>query len=106
MDTLKELREKSVERCNTSFSRGLMDWSPTDWSNAMAGECGETCNLTKKMLRGDSIPLQDVAFEIADVIIYADLLAARLGIDLVATIREKFNIVSDRVSSPIRMETV
>jgi len=101
-NTLEELRPLSMQRCIESFHH-FMSWSPTDWSNAMAGEAGETCNLTKKMLRGDDIPLQSVAYEIADVIIYADLLAARLGIDLCAAIREKFNIVSDRVGSPIKM---
>ena len=74
-------------------------WSPTDWACAFAGEVGEACNLIKKRRRGEDIPTQDIAYEIADAIIYADLLAARLGISLEDAVREKFNIVSDRVGS-------
>lgn len=35
------------------------------------------------------------ADELADVIIYADLIAARLGIDLGDAVRRKFNEVSE-----------
>jgi NTP pyrophosphatase (non-canonical NTP hydrolase) len=111
---LQALREASVERCKQSF-RSCDDWSPADWSNAMAGEAGElldvllpllsransTCNLTKKIQRGDDVPLEEVGKEIADVVIYADLLAHRLGIDLSDAIRRKFDEVSARVGSDI-----
>lgn len=100
MLTFSELRKANVERCNKHFHE-LEDWSPSDWSNAMAGEAGETCNLTKKIRRGEDIPLHRLADEIADVVIYADLLAARLGLDLGECVRQKFNIVSGRVKSDI-----
>ena len=48
--------------------------------------------------------LQDrLALELADVVIYADLLAERLGIDLGAAVRTKFNEVSDRRNIDIRL---
>lgn len=41
--------------------------------------------------------------EIADVIIYLDLLAASQGIDLEEVVREKFNIVSKRVNVEVTL---
>lgn len=87
--------------------------APTDWACAMAGEAGETCNAVKKLRRLESggntakdpqteaEHVAQIANEIADTIIYCDLLAARLGIDLGEAVREKFNIVSIRMKSTI-----
>jgi len=44
-----------------------------------------------------------IADEIADAMAYQDLLAARLGIDLGEAFVRKFNAVSARVGSPVRM---
>lgn len=84
---------------------GLVDWSPAEWSNAMAGEAGEACNLTKKLLRdgADAVDLEELGDEIADVVIYADLVATRLGIKLEDCIRRKFNKVSDKKNSDLRL---
>lgn len=89
-------------------SAGINSWSLVQWSNAMAGECGETCNLTKKIDRGDfgeptKEQLDELGNEIADVIIYADHLAARAGLDLGECVRRKFNIVSDRVGATVKL---
>jgi len=111
---LQTLREASVKRCEQSFGT-CNDWSPADWSNAMAGEAGELleallplivktntiCNLTKKVQRGDDMSLEEIGKEIADVVIYADLLSHRLGIDLSDAVRAKFDEVSQRVGSDI-----
>ena len=98
--SFKRLRDHNVRRCNEAF-RPLEDWSPTDWGCAMAGETGEACNLLKKMRRGEDVPLDHVAAELADVVTYADLLAARLGIDLGAAVVKKFDIVSRMKGSDI-----
>ncbi len=103
---LRQLREANVRRCERVFHK-LDEWSPCDWATAMAGECGEACNVIKKLRRLDGADaskdspayreglLKDAAYELADLIIYADLLAARLGIDLAAAVTNKFNAVSD-----------
>ena len=70
---------------------------------AMAGESGETCNLLKKLRRGEKISVEDIASELADVITYADLIAARLDIDLGEAVRKKFNIVSKRRKCKYRL---
>jgi NTP pyrophosphatase (non-canonical NTP hydrolase) len=116
--TFDELRKANVERCEQSF-HPVNEWSPSDWANAMAGEVGEVCNLVKKLRRlgatPESIPHADspsgqlilsrarvdIGRELADVVIYADLLAARLGISLEGAVTQKFNEVSDRVGSKV-----
>ncbi len=97
-----ELRSKNVLRCEDVF-HPLDSWSPTDWGCALAGEAGEACNLAKKMRRGEDVPLLEMSHELADVVIYADLLAARLGIDLGQAVKDKFNIVSARKGSKVRL---
>lgn len=69
----------------------------------MAGECGEACNKIKKMRRGEDVPIKDVAHELADMVIYADLLATNLGISLGDAVQEKFNLVSDRQGCDIKI---
>ena len=90
------------------------DWSIADWSNAMAGEAGEACNVVKKIRRYEcglrgllDPPITELARslgnELADVFLYLDLLATRAGIDLPAAIRAKFNEVSERQDFPERL---
>ena len=79
------------------------DWTPSDWACALAGETGETCNLIKKLRRGEPISRDEIGREIADIIIYADILAERLGLDLGRIVRDKFNEVSKRVGSKVEL---
>ena len=100
--TFDKLRNVNVSRCEDVFHK-LNSWSPTDWACAMGGECGEALNFIKKMRRGEEINKNDVAYELADIIIYADLLAARLDINLGEAVREKFNVVSKRRNSKYKL---
>jgi NTP pyrophosphatase (non-canonical NTP hydrolase) len=83
------------------------DWSLAEWSNAVLGELGEAANLIKKIQRGD-ISLEearkDLGREFADVTVYLDILAFRAGVDLGEAVIAKFNEVSIRVGSPVRLE--
>lgn len=108
-----DLRRANVPRCRSAW-RHEREWSPTDWACALAGEVGEACNEAMKLKRiADGIEhnkvltreqvVANVGRELADVICYADLLAASLGVDLGAAVRAKFNEVSDRVLSPIKL---
>ena len=82
------------------------DWALSTWSNAVLGELGEAANLIKKIERGD-ITLEDarpaLAKEFADVLTYLDILAMRAGVDLGRATIDKFNEVSVRVGSTIRL---
>lgn len=116
MFTLRDLRDINVTRCqrwHDGFPRDD-DWTVADWSNAAAGEMGEAANIVKKIRRaefGHSGALDPdieelknmLGDEIADTIIYLDLLAAHQGIDLERAIRNKFNAVSDREGFPERL---
>lgn len=97
------LRNANVKRCVSAFKHSLDDWSEMEWGCAAAGEMGELCNLLKKRKRGEDISLKSVMDEIADVIIYLDLIAAKLHVQLSGPIRDKFNEVSDRYGSDIKL---
>lgn len=114
--TFAQLREANVNRCNVAF-HPFEDWSGTDWSNALMGEVGElfgafaeivkhsgsVANLIKKMNMGEGIDLLELSEEIADIQIYLDLLAARFKIDLAGVTIKKFNKVSDKRGSTIKL---
>lgn len=93
------------------------DWSPAQWLQAVIGELGEYANIRKKYERGD---LSEGEFEIlaakelADVQTYLDILARRCldtdkvvhpwGVDLGQATMDKFNEVSERVGSRVRID--
>ena len=83
-------------------------WSHNDWGVAFAGEAGEACNKLKKLRRGDfpsnRFTREMIADEIADTVIYADLLCERLGVSLEEAIVRKFNEVSE--SAGIRYQAL
>lgn len=66
----------------------------------LAGEVGELANEIKKSLRaasglvGGKVDDEQIRRELADVVICADLLARKLGIDLGEAVVEKFNYTS------------
>jgi NTP pyrophosphatase (non-canonical NTP hydrolase) len=79
-------------------------------ANELAGEVGEACNVAKKLARerrgwpGSRATLDQLAAEIADVIICADLLAMTEGIDLEAAVIAKFNATSEKVGLAVRLD--
>lgn len=106
MEFFDDLRKANVERVREFGHGGLEEWDPPRWFMALVGEVGELGNLLKKIERGDFTlddVRQEVSDELADVQIYLDLLAARLGIDLGVATREKFNSKSEQIGSPVRL---
>jgi len=73
---------------------------PLFFATELAGECGEACNVVKKLerekmgIRGSRSDVLKLAEEIADIVIVADLLAAIYGINLEKAITTKFNKTS------------
>ena len=115
--TFQKLSDINKKRCEDAF-HPVNEWTPTDWACAMAGEAGEACNVVKKLRRLDSIKAKVAGHdtpevrrrltlhaldELADTIIYADLLATRLGMSLEEAIIRKFNEVSDREGCSIKL---
>lgn len=113
----ENLRSVNIERCKRWHGKkGVNDWSISEWLMALAGEAGEACNAGKKRLRlvkgnqqhGDvpaNIEAATAAImgELADVVIYADMCATRLGMSLGDAVREKFNQISEREGFPERL---
>lgn len=102
--TFSQLRQANMARIPFfDHLPDLSDWSVAEWTNALAGEAGEAANFAKKLKRRDGGPENEaklkaaLAKELADVVVYADLCAARLGIDLAEAVRAKFNEVTDRI---------
>lgn len=77
--------------------------------NATAGEVGEACNIIKKLERerlgfkGSRASIDELAEELADVILYIDIIAMRLNINLWDAIVSKFNAVSDKLDFQTRL---
>lgn len=101
-DLLQRFREANVARCTTAY-HPIGDWNPLEWGAAAAGELGELLNMLKKMRLGKPIQKIDIAREIADTITYLDLLAFVFDINIEQALVEKFNLVSDRVGSDVKL---
>lgn len=101
-------------RCDKWHSDGAK-WIGPDWSNALAGEVGEACNVIKKIRRLDTGAIgrasetdrrelvEKLALELADVYLHLDLLARYFSIDLPDAIVEKFNKTSEEYGFPERL---
>lgn len=89
--------------------------------NELAGETGEACNIIKKLERerhgwaGSRATLDQLAQELADVIICVDLVAQQTGIDLWPAVVSKFNDTSEtrglktmllHVTDPVRQAAI
>jgi NTP pyrophosphatase (non-canonical NTP hydrolase) len=83
------------------------DWSLAEWMNAVAGELGEAANIIKKIRRGDMTLIEAkemLAEEFADIVTYLDITSYQAGINLGEATKNKFNKVSERVGSNIRLD--
>ena len=79
----QELQRACAEMADsTAFPHGLRDWSLTQWTNALAGETGELCNFAKKVERDEVNYDVDMGKELADIVIYAAIIAEYIGVNL------------------------
>jgi NTP pyrophosphatase (non-canonical NTP hydrolase) len=112
--TFDELRIQNVARARRWHGPETLPWSGADWSNALCGEAGEAANVVKKLRRIETLISargqkthvelrRELALELADVVIYADLLAEFYGVDLAEAVVEKFNAVSDKYDFPEKL---
>lgn len=98
---LELLRNANIDR-NVEWNTGSESVSITFRATEMAGEVGEACNLIKKIERerigivGSRSNLNELAEELADIIICVDLIAMDLGIDLSRAVKDKFNKTSEK----------
>lgn len=116
--TFAHLAATNLQRCKRWHPGFPADgWTGADWGNAAAGEMGEACNVVKKLRRGEAaMPgandpgrdklIEQLGQELADTVIYLDLLAQHYGIDLAEAVVAKFNAVSVREGFPERLDPV
>lgn len=103
----RRLREANVHRQGLWDAGNQIDLAYR--GNELAGEVGEACNVIKKLvrerlgIRGSRATLQQLAEELADVVICTDLIAMAEGIDLDEAIAAKFNATSEKVGLPTRL---
>lgn len=70
--------------------------------NELAGEVGEACNIIKKLerermgIRGSHATTEELAEELADIIICVDLIAMDKAINLCEAVKKKFNKTSSK----------
>lgn len=97
--SFESLREANITR-NIEWDIGTEKVSLAFRGNELAGEVGEACNILKKLererigIRGSRATPEQLAEELADVIICVDLIAMQLGIDLGNAVSDKFNLTS------------
>lgn len=111
MLTFEKFSEVNEQRCNRWHPQGINSWSASDWLTAVTGELGELASLIKMENRerdglvGNKFSPTTLMIgkEIADVVIYMDLLARSYGLSLGAVVAEKFNEVSERNGFPERL---
>lgn len=111
-DILKRLRDALTQR--------QVEWGDTGklslsfYGNALAGETGEACNIIKKIERhnlgliggldpGDIKTEAMLAAELADIVMYVDLIAKETGVDLEAALVSKFNWTSDKYGMSVKL---
>lgn len=96
--TFDDLRKANTNRQKEWETSSKLDLSYL--GNAAAGEMGETCNVIKKLererlgLTGSRATKRELADELADTLIYLDLIANRAGINLGEAVRKKYNDTS------------
>jgi len=113
--TFDRLSETNLARCEApdGFNHPIGSWSMSDWMVAAGGELGEAMNKVKKLNRvRDGITgntetaaelTEGLGKEMADTIIYLDLLATQLGFNLGDLVQAKFNETSRKIGAPHRL---
>lgn len=112
----EEFSRLNRARCEApdGFNHQLSSWSLSDWFTAAMGELGEAANIAKKLNRvRDGVPgnsesegelREKLAREVADTVIYLDLLAQASGFSLWDAVRETWNRKSAHLGFPHRIE--
>ena len=122
------LKDANLERDKEKY-KDLQRWDVMHWACALAGEAGELANKAKKIWKlNDEIDrtlsdkdlncveknydydeleqkretlVDGMAEELADVLIYADLLAQHLNVNLEDALIKKFNLKSKEIKSTV-----
>ena len=108
---MRDFSKRNLQRCEspTGFNHKISSWSLSDWTTAVAGEFGESANIIKKINRfrdritGNAreetleVLLSRLKDELADTLIYLDLLIQAAGFDPEEIVESKFKRTSDKI---------
>lgn len=107
--SFKQLRDANTQR-HLEWSNSDQPYSLLYRATELSGEVGELCNVIKKIERermglvGSRANMEELAQELADVIIAADLLAMDLGLDMAEIVKQKFNMTSEKYKLNTKIE--
>ena len=93
-----ELRSINLERSIKSYGHEPSDKPIESWLSWLIDEVGE---LNQAIY--DESNKEEIADEIADCVIYLDLLSQSIGLNLGEIVRNKFNKTSDKINSDIKI---
>lgn len=110
-----QFSKANLTRCEAidGFNHKLSAWSISDWLVAFVGEFGEMCNVQKKLnrvhsgIRGNREATPDLVQkrrrELGDAGVYLDLIAQRMGFNLLDAMVEVFNLKSEELGYPVQI---
>jgi NTP pyrophosphatase (non-canonical NTP hydrolase) len=111
MLTFQNFSHYNRKRCIESFKEDPAEYPMEYWALGLAGEAGEVAQEVKRLKDAVRIgdeparqkALENLKKEIGDVLPYLDMLAQCLGYPLEYLTAKKFNEVSDRRGSDIKI---
>lgn len=107
--TFEHFTKENLRRCEAKdgFNHDIKSWSTSDWLVAVMGELGEAANVAKKLNRvrdgipgnteGEDVLMSQLIEELADTMIYLDLLFHSLDADLMGAVMCKFQKTSRKI---------
>lgn len=104
MGVLEKLQEVNALRSKEAFNMPVETTPLWRFAFGLQGETGEVIQDIRKMEEGRvDASNETLGLELADVVIYAELIAAKQGIDLVQCIKDSFNRVSIKKNHDSRL---
>lgn len=108
--TFAHLHAVNADRCINGWNHRLEDWSLSDWLIAIGGEVGEALNVVKKLNRerdgiigntvSPAVLMEALADELADAVIYIDLIASRLDVEVDQRTFDEFRTATEQHMAP------
>lgn len=104
-DRLRAANDERAKLWNTSGTPLSLEFAGIE----LCGEAGEVANAIKKHVRferglkGGVDASANIAEELADVVICADLVARKMGINLGFAVENKFNATSEKHGFAVRL---
>ena len=100
--TVHSFSKKNFRRQLDDFE-DCVEWGADEYALAAAGPVGFIGHLLTRAKMGDALNHSEVFEEIADAVVYLDLLCTSLGGSLDQVIAKKFNATSEEVDSGITL---